>query len=208
MKVVFDIETPLWFDQLPPAPRETQIAMMPFGLAVARLIDDDGNEVERRYGKGQAGSVTDLWGDLLGADQIITFNGLKFDIPITYIAAAMASGIRRRWITGHQIDLFDSAYRATGRYYSLQQIASATLGHSKSADGRTAAQWLQSDDPGLLQQCADYCAQDVKLTHRLYEHACVDGLPLILPLVEKHKDPRSFALYLSERGDPVRLEWT
>lgn len=43
--VTFDIETLTWFDDLPPAPREAQLMMMQFGLAVA-VIDDETGGVE------------------------------------------------------------------------------------------------------------------------------------------------------------------
>jgi hypothetical protein len=205
--VTFDIETLTWFDELPVLPREAQTPLMEFGLAVAVLNDEHGNVETRTYGIGQDQPARDLWSLLCEADQIVTFNGLAFDLPICYLEAMLLDGERLPWPQARQIDLFDSINRATGRWYSLNDLALGTLAREKSADGRKAAQWLKSGDPALIAECVDYCKLDVKLTRALWLHACRDKQPLILPAREKRREEHGYRLWLDLDGEPVRLEW-
>jgi hypothetical protein len=207
MVVTFDIETLTWFDDLPALPREAQLMMMQFGLAVAVLNDEYGNVETRTYGIGQDRPARDLWSLLCKADQIVTFNGLKFDLPISYLEAMFDEGVHLPWPQARQIDLFDSINRATGRWYSLNDLALATLGREKSADGRKAAQWLKSGEPALIAECVDYCRLDVELTRALWLHACGEQKPLILPAREKKREAHGYRLWLDLDGEPVRMEW-
>jgi hypothetical protein len=205
--VTFDIETLTWFDDLPALPREAQLMMMQFGLAVAVVNDEYGNVETRTYGIGQDRPARDLWSLLCKADQIVTFNGLKFDLPISYLEAMFDEGVHLPWPQARQIDLFDSINRATGRWYSLNDLALGTLAREKSADGRRAAEWLKSGDPALIAECVDYCKLDVKLTRALWLHACVEQMPLILPAREKKRETHGYRLCLDLDGEPTRMEW-
>lgn len=207
MVVTFDIETLTWFDELPVLPREAQLMMMQFGLAVAVVNDEYGNVETRTYGVGQDRPSRDLWSLLCKADQIVTFNGLKFDLPISYLEAMFDEGVHLPWPEAQQIDLFDSINRATGRWYSLNDVARATLGREKSSTGRQAAEWLKSGDPALIAECVDYCRLDVELTRALWLHACGEQKPLLLPAREKKREAHGYRLWLDLDGEPTRLEW-
>jgi DEAD/DEAH box helicase domain-containing protein len=65
------------------------------------------------------------------------------------------------------VDMLDQIYRRLGFRVSLDNLAGATLGTSKSADGLQAVQWYKQ---GRIQEILDYCQQDVEVTRRLYEY--------------------------------------
>jgi hypothetical protein len=205
--LIFDIETTSWFDDLPAAPREAQLMMMEFGLAVAVLIDDQGTATTNTYGAGQQLGIVELWDEICAAHTVVTFNGLQFDLPICYQEAALATQVRPPWPEGQQIDLWASIKDATGRWYSLNEVALATLGREKSASGRQAAEWLKSGDPALIARCVEYCTLDVELTQALWYHACVRRLPMLLPAREKRREQHDYRLWLDGAGRPERLEW-
>jgi DEAD/DEAH box helicase domain-containing protein len=49
---------------------------------------------------------------------------------------------------------------------SLDSIARATLGTTKTADGLQSVQWFRE---GELQKVAEYCKSDVDITRRVHE---------------------------------------
>jgi hypothetical protein len=62
--------------------------------------------------------------------------------------------------------------KVLGRRLRLQNLAEATLGHGKSADGLKAVEWWQQ---GLYDKVREYCIQDVRVTRELYDHALEHG---------------------------------
>ncbi len=55
---------------------------------------------------------------------------------------------------------------------SLDSVARATLGDTKSATGLQAVAWWRE---GKLDLLADYCKMDVDVTRRIYEFGCANG---------------------------------
>ena len=55
---------------------------------------------------------------------------------------------------------------------SLDAIASATLGETKSADGLQAVRWYRQ---GQLDKIAEYCKRDVEVTWRVYDFGRMNG---------------------------------
>ncbi|UCF61508.1 MAG: hypothetical protein JSV37_02175, partial [Anaerolineaceae bacterium] len=51
-------------------------------------------------------------------------------------------------------------------------LAEATLSERKSADGIIAVQWFRE---GKIEQVLDYCEQDVRVTHRIWEYGRENG---------------------------------
>ena len=115
-----------------------------------------------------------LWLELQSY-KVITFNGAAFDLPAlwhyhrqTILAAPVY------WPEWH-IDLFDLIVNVTAqepfdreRWYSLNDLAVANLGRGKLSDGKTAAAWLDSDDPALVVKAFEYCADDVDILRALW----------------------------------------
>jgi DEAD/DEAH box helicase domain-containing protein len=54
----------------------------------------------------------------------------------------------------------------------LDNVAAATLGESKSADGLQAVRWFRE---GKLEQVIDYCRRDVEVTWRVYQFGQRNG---------------------------------
>ena len=61
--------------------------------------------------------------------------------------------------------MLDHIYRRLGYRVSLDNLATTTLGVSKSADGLQAVRWFRE---GRIQEVLEYCQQDVEVTRRLY----------------------------------------
>jgi DEAD/DEAH box helicase domain-containing protein len=67
--------------------------------------------------------------------------------------------------------LFD-LHRILGFRVSLDSIASASLGASKTADGVQSVEWFRA---GELDRVAEYCKADVDITRRVYEFGRDNG---------------------------------
>ncbi|MGD8519441.1 MAG: ribonuclease H-like domain-containing protein, partial [Anaerolineae bacterium] len=65
------------------------------------------------------------------------------------------------------VDMLDHIHHKLGFRVSLDNLAGATLGTAKSADGLQAVAWYKQ---GRMQEILDYCQQDVKVTRQLYEY--------------------------------------
>jgi DEAD/DEAH box helicase domain-containing protein len=85
---------------------------------------------------------------------------LHFDTPILnrYYAGDLMSI--------PQLDLLKVIKDSSGKRFKLDDIASATLEISKSADGLIAMQWFRE---GKIDLIKEYCEQDVKVTKEVYE---------------------------------------
>lgn len=103
-----------------------------------------------------------LWPILEKADQIITFNGDHFDIPIL-----------NKYYSGDllkikQLDLLKEVKKSLGHRVGLGSIAEATLGVGKSGHGLEAIEWWRK---GEIDKIIKYCIDDVKVTKGVYEYA-------------------------------------
>jgi hypothetical protein len=190
--IYLDIETEKFFGdpELANMPREAQIMAIPFRLAVT-----DGPSSETWL----ANDAAELWRLLCLPDRIVVgFNIQQFDLPIIYRAADVSVPSWPR-----AIDLFEQIKNATGRWVKLGDVAQATLGRSKTADGKQAAQWLRD---GEIEKVVAYCQQDVQLVKDLHE-LTLRGEPLILPpLLTKYKHEHEIRLWLDQAGQWSRYE--
>ena len=115
--------------------------------------------------------LSDLEPDLKQANLLVGFNNDHFDTPILN--------------KYYQFDLFSIAsfdilreFRAkTGKRLGLDAIAGMTLGTHKSGTGANAMTLYRE---GKLQELADYCLNDVKLTKDMFEY-CIAQQHLIYP---------------------------
>jgi DEAD/DEAH box helicase domain-containing protein len=105
-------------------------------------------------------NVAELIEELKAADLVVGFNLLRFDYEVL------------RGYTDYPlwrlptVDIMDEVYRALGFRVGLNDLASATLGIQKSADGLQAIRWWRQ---GRVEELFEYCRQDVEVTKRLYE---------------------------------------
>jgi DEAD/DEAH box helicase domain-containing protein len=66
----------------------------------------------------------------------------------------------------------DELFHSLSFRLSLDSVARATLGESKSASGLQAVEWWRS---GELDKLASYCKVDVDVTRRIYDFGCENG---------------------------------
>ncbi|MBM4422413.1 MAG: helicase [Chloroflexi bacterium] len=150
--LIFDLETQHLADEVG---GWSHIAKMKMACAVT--LDVDAGTITR-YLESDAEK---LLADLRAASLVVGFNVLRFDYEVL---RPYAGGEPLALPT---VDLLADLYRALGFRLSLDSVASATLGHSKSADGVLAVHWFRR---GEIEKVLDYCEQDVRVTRDLYEY--------------------------------------
>jgi DEAD/DEAH box helicase domain-containing protein len=107
-----------------------------------------------------------LWPVLESADVIVGYNSEHFDIPILnkYYAGDLTKL--------KSVDLLKEIKNVLGRRLKLDSVAEATLGKNKTGHGLDAVTWWKQ---GLKEKVRDYCLEDVKITHEIYEYAKKNG---------------------------------
>lgn len=121
-------------------------------------------EAEKKDGKG----YTDLIDHLKSADLVVGFNVIGFDYTVIQYAAS------QRHIDLLDIPTFDilvDFIKQKNHRIKLDNLASCTLGTSKSADGLASLKWWKEylgGDRKKLDQIVAYCKQDVNVTRDLF----------------------------------------
>lgn len=157
MKILtFDIETTNTFDEVGSPNAED------LDLAVICVHDSDTDETTHYFKE----DLNKLWPLMEQADMLVTYNGDHFDIPLLnkYYAGDLTQ-IK-------SLDLLVEIKKSLGRRIKLDDVASATLGQSKSADGLQSIVWWRQ---GKIDEVVDYCKQDVKVTRNVYDFAMQNG---------------------------------
>lgn len=157
MKILtFDIETTNTFDEVgSPHPEDLD-------LAVVCVHDNETNDMTSYFKE----DLSKLWPLMEQADMLISFNGDHFDIPLL-----------NKYYEGDltqikSLDLLVEIKKSLGRRIKLDDIASATLGESKSADGLQSIVWWRQ---GKIDEVVAYCKQDVVVTRKVYDFAIQNG---------------------------------
>lgn len=135
-----------------------------FGLSVG--VTWDAANGYREWYEAQAGQ---LIGELRAFDRIVTFNGLRFDLEVLSAYGDV------RELQRKSLDLLQDLKRRLGFRVSLQSVAQATLGKSKTASGLEAVKWWRSGDPALRQRVAEYCRTDVEILREIVAHGRREG---------------------------------
>jgi DEAD/DEAH box helicase domain-containing protein len=150
--VFFDLETQRTFDEV-----GGRHNIRKLGLAVAVTYSaSDG--AFHHFAEAQVDRLVD---HLKAADLVVGFNVLSFDYEVLRKYRDDVPDPRKT------VDMLDHIYRRLGFRVSLDNLASATLGTRKSADGLQAVRWYKE---GRIQEVFDYCQQDVEVTRQLYEY--------------------------------------
>lgn len=102
-----------------------------------------------------------LVAELKSADRVIGFNIINFDYEVL---KPYAPDVNFR--SFRSTDMLQDIFRTLNFRLSLDSIAKATLGTTKSADGIQSVEWYRN---GELDKVAEYCKADVDITRRVYE---------------------------------------
>ncbi len=97
---------------------------------------------------------------LRAAPLIVGYNLLRFDYEV--LRAYTTDPL----LDLPTVDMLHDLHRTLGWRPKLNNVASATLGEAKSADGLQAVYWFRE---GKLDQVIEYCRRDVEVTWRVYE---------------------------------------
>ncbi len=108
-----------------------------------------------------------LVAELKAADRVIGFNIMHFDYEVL---RPYAPNVNFRSI--RSVDMLQDIQRALNFRLSLDSIAKATLGTTKTADGLQSVQWFRE---GELEKVAEYCKSDVDITRRVHEFGREQG---------------------------------
>ncbi len=103
---------------------------------------------------------------LRNANLIVGYNLLRFDYEVL-----------RRYTEDPLLDLptvdmLDDIHRTLGWRLKLDDVAAATVGERKSADGLQAVRWFRQ---GQIQKVIDYCRRDVEVTWKVYHFGRQNG---------------------------------
>ena len=104
--------------------------------------------------------------DLHQADLVVGFNLVRFDYNVLCGYAPFAA--HRDLSNLKTLDFLLEVQHILGHRLSLDSIAQATLGTSKSADGLQAIKWYKE---GQLDKIIEYCEKDVAVTRDIFLHA-------------------------------------
>lgn len=155
-KITFDIETTNTFQDAGSSdPADLD-------LAVVCIHDSETDE----YSSYEQHELSKLWPILEASDMLIGYNSDHFDIPLLnkYYAGDLHA-IK-------SLDILAEIRKSIGRRVKLDDVAHATLGEKKSADGLQAITWWRN---GEKQKVIDYCIQDVKVTKNVYDYAITNN---------------------------------
>lgn len=147
--LVFDLETQKSFDEV--AGRNTR--QLGLSVAVVYSFADDSFVT---YFEDQA---DELIRTLARAELVVGFNVIGFDYEVLRGYGDFPRG------TPPTLDIMVDLQEKLPFRPKLESVLQATLGVGKTADGLQALQWYRE---GRLDEIAQYCQEDVRLTRDLY----------------------------------------
>ena len=132
------------------------------GVSVAVLYDSARDE----FLSFEQDELCDMLPLLQEADVVIGFNISRFDY------AVLGGCVEFDFAGLRTLDLLTHVHRTLGYRLKLDNIAAATLGAPKTADGLQALEWWKQ---GRLDLITEYCRADVRLTRDVYLHGVEHG---------------------------------
>jgi DEAD/DEAH box helicase domain-containing protein len=150
------------------------VADMKLALAVTH------NVVTSQFRTYAEKDVDRLLLDLVMADRVIGYNIDRFDMAVLKAYTQWDLGRVRTF------DMLADIYRKLGFRLKLGDLAAATLGVGKSADGLQSLKWWKEGRVDLIEQ---YCRRDVEVTRDVYVFGKRNGYVLY-----RDKDDRQLRL--------------
>lgn len=110
--------------------------------------------------------LASVWPIIERADALVGYNSNHFDIPLL-----------NKYYPGDltqikSIDILEYIRQSLGRRLRLDDVAKATIGSKKSADGLQAVRWWRE---GKINEIKKYCEQDVKVTKKVFDYIMEHG---------------------------------
>ncbi len=155
--VYFDVETQKLFEDV--GGRDASKLRLACGVTWSTVRNDFAVYWEK--------DAAALVAELKAADRVVGFNSIGFDYEVLKPYA-----LNENFRTFRSIDMLQDIYRTLSFRLSLDSIARATLGTTKTADGVQSVAWFRN---GELDKIAEYCKADVDITRRVYEFGRDNG---------------------------------
>lgn len=170
-RVYLDIET----DSRVPFSRKEEMRVLTWvlvcgdtGEVIKGVLDEDSNDAERAL-------LVDLWDSLEPFDQVVAWNGDRFDFPVIRARSRRAGADRdpRRWLWLDHMVLFQRMNMMAAESgdekasFALDSIANAVLGEGK--DPFDASRTWEAWEAGGAERerMVRYCVKDTDLMRRL-----------------------------------------
>ncbi len=154
--IVFDLETQNIFSEVGSNDASA------LDISVATVYDSE----TKIFTTVTVNELDQIWPIIEQADALVGYNSNHFDIPLL-----------NKYYPGDltqikSIDLLEDIRQSLGRRLRLDDVAKATVGAKKSADGLQAVRWWRE---GEVKKVMKYCEQDVKVTRDVFEYALQNG---------------------------------
>lgn len=185
-EVIFDCETQKLFHEIG--------GTDPAGLGISvvslyvRTVDETQKELSGTMYSFWEHELADMWKHFSGAQRIIGFNSVKFDVP----------ALKNYSPTGFEnlphFDIMKVVRDQLGFSLSLNHLASQSLGKYKVDVGTNAVEYWKKHDAESLAKLKFYCEADVLLTRDLYDFGVREKK---LKYIDKWNNPRDIPVDFS-----------
>lgn len=155
--LVFDIETQNFFTD-PEVGWDNYAALKISVVAAYSYLEDR----YYTYEEHEMDKLAELFND---ARRIVGFSMNRYDIPVLNHYFQRLKDAPKLWEM-ERVDLLEEIEMATGSRISLDRLAGANLGLSKTHHGSEAGALYRE---GKIDELKEYCVNDVKLTKELYD---------------------------------------
>lgn len=163
-QLFLDVETKKTFDEVGGYfPEKLEPSFV--GLIEREGFPESGNFQETRHELFEQ-NFDRLPGLLEGADVIIGFNNIGFDLPA--LKSFYPGDINKL----PQLDILNIIHNTAGHRVSLDAVAKETLGTKKIGHGLDAINYYQNKE---FDKLAAYCMKDVEITRDIYDYGRVNG---------------------------------
>lgn len=185
-EVIFDCETQKLFNEIDGFdPGDLGISVV---SVYVRTVDDFQNELCGTMHSFWEHELADMWKYFSGAQRIIGFNSVKFDVP----------ALKKYSPTGFEklphFDIMKIVRDQLGFSLGLDHLAKHTLQKNKSDIGINAVVYWKEHSPESLAKLKTYCEADVLLTRNLYDFGVKNKK---LKYVDKWNTPRDIPVDFS-----------
>jgi DEAD/DEAH box helicase domain-containing protein len=161
-EIIFDCETQKLFNEISGSdPGDLGVSVV---SVYVRTVDDFQHEAHGAMYSFWEQELADMWKHFSGAQRIIGFNSLKFDVPA--LKKYSPTGFERL----PHFDIMKIVRDTLGFSLGLDHLAAQTLGVHKTDIGTNAVAYWKNHTPENLAKLRKYCEADVHLTRDLYDY--------------------------------------